>query len=144
MPSIINREQDYAIRIVAYLSSRDAEPVSAKQIAQRIFVPLSSVSKIVHRLTKQEILTSLRGRNGGFQLRRSPDAITLLDVLTAMGFQLQLNDCTGDDHICPLGSLCKVHTFFMDEQQALSQRFAAQKMSQFAFSDNDIRNMTPS
>jgi len=138
MPSIINREQDYAIRIVAYLSTRGEALVSAKQIAQRILVPVSSVSKIVHRLTEQEMLSSIRGRNGGFRLRREADTISLLDVLTAMGFQLQMNDCTADDHVCPLGDLCKIHTFFMDEQKAIYRRLSEQMITRFSFSDDDL------
>lgn len=138
MQPVINREQDYAIRIVAYLSTKGEELVSIRQLGERLYIPVSTTSKIVHRLTEKHLLQALRGRNGGVRIGRDASRISLLDILQAMGFRLQLNDCTGSINDCPLERVCKIHQFFMMEQQGFIHRLSEQMIRNFSFTDDDL------
>ncbi len=142
MRSIINREQDYAIRIVAYLVGRGRELVSIKQLASRLAIPESMATKIALRLTNEGMLTSRRGRAGGVHISGDPERISVLDVLTAMGFELQMNECTAGDRTCPLDGECKVHGFFMKEQRKLERNLAEQMVIEIGFSDDALGGRT--
>ena len=76
---------EYALRAVVYLAQHRAEgAVGNRTIAQATQVPTSYLSKVLHDLAAAEILVSRRGVGGGFQLRQSPDELSVLDVVNAV------------------------------------------------------------
>ena len=58
--------------------------VQIKDIAERTGVPRSYLEQIFNRFVKNGLVTSLRGKRGGYQLARSPDEVTLLQVIEAV------------------------------------------------------------
>ena len=59
-------------------------PMSAKEISTREHIPASYISKLLGRLRKAELVTSIRGAHGGYVLARPPVEITVRDVLVAL------------------------------------------------------------
>lgn len=59
-------------------------PATTGQVAQRIGISQHLVIKIVCRLAKAGLVSSRRGTQGGFRLARSPDEITVGDVVRAI------------------------------------------------------------
>ncbi len=109
---------EYALRAVIYLAQREREgPIGNRVIAEATQVPTSYLSKILHDLAESDILTSRRGVGGGFRLQRSPDELSVLDVVNAVD---PLQRITG----CPLAlsahcdQLCPMHAR-LDESLAL-------------------------
>jgi Rrf2 family protein len=87
----------YAVHAVLRLAdSPDGACVSCKKIAEQGNMPERFLLQIVHSLGKQGILLSTRGGSGGFRLARSPDEISLLEVIEAVegpiAAALPLND----------------------------------------------------
>ena len=79
---VLPQTAEYALRAVLYLADREGdEPASVDEIAERLGVPRNYLSKILHRLAQERILSSTRGKGGGFRLARNPDRLTLLDVV---------------------------------------------------------------
>jgi Rrf2 family nitric oxide-sensitive transcriptional repressor len=100
---------EYALRAVVYLAQHHEDgPVDSHQIATATQVPPSYLSKILQDLARLEILSSKRGVGGGFQLRQSPDDLSVLDIVNAVD---PLQRITG----CPLSlpshckQLCPMH-----------------------------------
>lgn len=72
---------EYALRAVVFLAREGSDaPVRADDLAAAVEVPRNYLSKILHELTRARILRSTRGKNGGFQLARPPERLTLLEV----------------------------------------------------------------
>jgi Rrf2 family protein len=61
----------------------DEAPVPVARLAAAHELPSAYLNKHLQALARAGILTSSAGRRGGFRLARAPDAITLLDVVTA-------------------------------------------------------------
>lgn len=60
---------EYALRAVLYIAQRHEEgPVRAEQAAEALHVPRNYLSKILHVLAKEGVLSSTRGPQGGFRL----------------------------------------------------------------------------
>jgi Rrf2 family protein len=71
---------------VSYLARRRKDgPVQAREIAEALGVPPDYLLKILQQLVKARVLISTRGPAGGFSLIRSPEEVTLLTVVEAVG-----------------------------------------------------------
>lgn len=68
------------------------ELVQIKDIVERRKIPRNYLEQILNSLTKNRIIHGVRGKDGGYALSRSPDSITVLDVLEAADGSVQLND----------------------------------------------------
>jgi Rrf2 family protein len=61
------------------------------------------VAKVMQRLVKDDLLTSLRGPNGGFSLKKDPKEITLLNIYESIEGKIEITSCPLDKPICPFG-----------------------------------------
>ena len=106
----LTKECDYAIRIVRSLSGMGVK--SVKTICEGENLPLPFAYKILKKLEKARIVRSYRGAAGGYQLRREPSAIDLLEIVSAVDKDLFLNECLKEGFECKnnqAGKPCKVH-----------------------------------
>lgn len=77
---MLSRTAEYALRAVLFLADR-GEPTNVDLIAERLGVPRNYLSKTLHRLAREGVLTSTRGQGGGFRLAVAPDRLPLLRVV---------------------------------------------------------------
>jgi Rrf2 family protein len=59
-------------------------PVQIRMISERQAIPSRYLEQIFQRLRRAGLVTSKRGPGGGYTLSRSPDRITLRDVIEAV------------------------------------------------------------
>lgn len=99
---------EYALRAVTYLASRPGPGLTARRIAEGTKMPDDYLSKVLQQLVRGGVLTSQRGRHGGFQLARPASQISMLTVVNAVEPIVRINKC-------PLGlpehslRLCPLH-----------------------------------
>jgi Rrf2 family protein len=81
----ISLKVDYAVRAMAELAAADpSEPVKAETISQAQDIPLKFLLGILNELKRAHLLRSQRGADGGYTLSRSPDEISVADVIRAI------------------------------------------------------------
>jgi Rrf2 family protein len=68
-------------------------PVPTSTLAAFYELPPAYLNKQLQALARAEILTSTSGPRGGFQLARDPEAISLLDIVTAIEGPEELFRC---------------------------------------------------
>ncbi len=129
----ITRQADYAVRAMVYLAQLGAERRAAtSQIAQEKQIPPSFLAKIVSQLSVAGLLQTSRGAHGGVSLARSPEDITLLDVVEAIDGPILLNECVGETGACTFGDDCSIKPIWCDAQKELVDRLKGTNFSQFA------------
>jgi FeS assembly SUF system regulator len=97
---------DYAIVLLAHLAQQGATR-TAQDLAERSHVPLPTVSKLCKELSRAGILTSHRGRRGGYALARPADRISVAEIVEALEGPIALTECaTPGDHSCGLELVC--------------------------------------
>ncbi len=75
-------------------------PQSIKCIAERQGIPEAYLEQLIAMLRRAELVLSNRGAQGGYRLARSPEQITVGDVLRALEGGLNLVDCLEEDETC--------------------------------------------
>ncbi|GAA4678320.1 hypothetical protein GCM10023215_09070 [Pseudonocardia yuanmonensis] len=81
-PLHVSARLDYALRAIAELIGADS-PVRCEIVARTRDIPLNSLVNIMIQLRKAGLVSSRRGREGGYQLARDAAEITLADVVRA-------------------------------------------------------------
>lgn len=119
----ITRQADYALRAVLYLVKLGPERRAAtSQIAEQQNIPPSFLAKIVSQLSVAGLLQTSRGARGGVSLARSPEDISLLEVVEAIDGPILLNECVIDRNTCTFGENCALRPVFCDAQAELVSR----------------------
>jgi Rrf2 family protein len=82
-----NSRMTVAVHILSYLvlvSRKRSDPVTSRQIAQSVRTNPVVIRRLLGLLRKRGLVRSQRGANAGWRLARSPKAISLLDVYSAV------------------------------------------------------------
>lgn len=124
----INRQTDYAVRVVLALAKRgEGIRLSSADIQQEMLIPRAFMSRIVAQLAREGLITTFPGRDGGLSLPRHPSQITLKDVVDAFEGPVLLSECMqvkGEDD-CPFQSNCPVRTKWGRVQVAMVREMAS-------------------
>ncbi len=119
----ITRQADYALRAVIYLSRlAPDERAATSQIAQEQRIPPSFLAKIVSQLSVAGLLQTSRGARGGVSLAKTPEEITVLDVVEAIDGPILLNECVACGGNCSFGEDCPMKPVWTDTQTELVNR----------------------
>jgi len=86
-----------ALHTMALLASAEPGRLSVRQVADRLAASRAHLSKVLQRLARARLVTSVRGPRGGFSLARPAEEMTLLEVYEAIDGAL-------DDSTCLLGA----------------------------------------
>ncbi|HMU44634.1 MAG TPA: Rrf2 family transcriptional regulator [Ignavibacteriaceae bacterium] len=110
MTVIFSKKCEYGIQAVLYLAARnDQGLIVSDEIAKNLDIPKEFVSKILQSLTESGIINSRKGRVGGFTLGKSPDQITLLDIVEAIDGLEVFNNCVLGFPECSPEKPCPLH-----------------------------------
>ncbi len=80
---MISLTAEHALRAVVHLATHPGGALTVEVIAHGTGVPAGSLAKILQQLCRAGLASSQRGPNGGFTLLRSPQTLTLLEVILA-------------------------------------------------------------
>ena len=83
----------YALMALSYLATNRGRLVKADEIAKNQNIPKPFLSKILHELSRRDILTSVKGPKGGFTLKVDPSKLTMWDVVVLLGEENKFNAC---------------------------------------------------
>lgn len=76
---------EQAVCILVILATQTGQQhVKSDTISARLRVSPSYLKKIMRKLVISKLITSVPGNSGGFALAKSPEAITMLDILEAI------------------------------------------------------------
>lgn len=143
----INRQTDYAVRVLLALAKRgEGARLSSADIQQEMLIPKAFMSRIVAQLSKDGLVNTFPGREGGLMLPRPASQITLKDVVVAFEGPLLLSAClevTGEDD-CPFQVNCPVRPKWGRVQMAMLREMASITFEDLAKETLGIPMMMPS
>ena len=132
----ITRACDYTIRALVYMAqSPMGTPFMRADIAKICDVPDSFLGKILQSLAKSDILTSERGKKGGFKLGKEPDQIYVYDIVVAVDGPLNINNCLDEQIGCNKISKCTTHIMWKDIQSVLIEKLKEYTLADIAKHD---------
>ena len=88
-------------------------PVSLADISERQGISISYLEQLFAKLRRNDLVVSVRGPGGGYQLNGEPDQINVASVVDAVDEPVDATRCSrqGD---CQDGNTCLTHYLWMD------------------------------
>jgi len=110
MNSLFSKQCEYAIQALLYLALRPPGTMtSIKDLTGALRIPFHFVAKILQRLTRKGLVSSLKGPTGGFMLGHPAEKITLFEVINAVDGTIALDSCLLGFSECSSAHPCGVH-----------------------------------
>jgi Rrf2 family iron-sulfur cluster assembly transcriptional regulator len=112
---MLSNTSKYALRGLIYLAkfAKKDNRIGIKKISKDLQISSPFLGKILQNLVKQKLLVSTKGPNGGFSLSKSPDQISLWDIVTNVDGEEYFTNCLIGLRPCithdPTKPLCPVH-----------------------------------
>ena len=107
---IFSKSFGYALRGILYVSLAEAHTaVQIDEMAEALGIPRHFLAKIMKRLVQHRILSSAKGRFGGFSLSEETVHCKLIDVYRVTDHPETLVQCVLSKGVCSAEHPCRLH-----------------------------------
>ncbi len=113
----LSRKSDYALRAMMSLVGHYGQgPVSIRTLAERHDIPRKFLENIMLDMKSQGWVESVAGRDGGFLLAKSPEQITMGEVVRHFDGILAPIACVSASHYqaCSQEGVCRFRRVLLD------------------------------
>ena len=107
----------YALEAMIELASRNTACVSIRDIADARNCSVKYLEQIFKQLKKAQLLISIRGKDGGYQIAKDPEEITAKDIILAVEEKLDPVVCLS--HTCTRSGICRTQPVWMGMQEQI-------------------------
>src|SRR5690554_6083589 len=104
----LTRYTDYALRVLLYLAIKGETRSTINEIAESYGISRNHLMKVVQDLSHRGYVTTIRGKNGGLLLNRSPEEIPLGSLIRDTESELGLVECFREGNECIITPACRV------------------------------------
>ena len=134
----LGRKGDYAVRAALYLARHYGDGRrKTREIAADMDIPEKYLPQVLGELVRADLVASFAGPNGGYELTRSPESISLLDVVEAAEEPIRSETCLLREGPCRWEDMCAIHAAWSGAQSALIDQLA--KTTFASLSDTDAQ-----
>ncbi len=114
-----SKTTSYALSTLNFLAENEKEKFSAKQIHKKLDIPWPYLRQLLTSLTKSGFIISVQGRNGGFILHKSPEEITLAEIVNSVEGLNILGTCIMGFNKCPFNHTCAMHETWQETRDGM-------------------------
>lgn len=117
----ISTKHHYGLRLALRLAQAyyQGTPISLGEIASHERISLKYLEQLIVPLKRVGLVKSLRGRSGGYVMVKSPDRVTLKDVVWLYNNKNYLVDCLAESNNCPLDQQCMSKQVWAEVQKSI-------------------------
>ena len=111
----LSKFTDYSFRILMYLGKNPDKLSTVDELSSILGLSTYHVKKIVYKLSTNNYILSLKGRNGGIKLGMDPKDINLGKLLEITEDNLDILECFSiENNTCSLNNCCKLKPIIND------------------------------
>jgi Rrf2 family iron-sulfur cluster assembly transcriptional regulator len=104
----------YAVTAMLDLALHKSQgPISLSDISSRQAISLSYLEQLFSKLRRSELVSSVRGPGGGYELKRGSDEIYIAQIIDAVDESVDTTKCQGAGD-CQGGETCLTHYLWED------------------------------
>lgn len=113
----------YAVTALLDMALRQQEgPITISALAQRHGISAAYLERLAHQMRIKGLLKSIRGAKGGYVLAKTPESITLADIINAVDERIDTTQCQGKAN-CHDGEVCLTHHIWDELNDKISNFF---------------------
>jgi Rrf2 family transcriptional regulator, iron-sulfur cluster assembly transcription factor len=133
----------YGTRLMLDMAQRYREgPIQLGAIAKRQDISVKYLEQLIIPLKKAQYVKSVRGVKGGHMLAKSPDAITVGEIVALLEGGVRLTDCTEDPEVCERSDKCLTRLVWKEATQAIYEKLNSITLSDLLKMERSERENT--
>lgn len=101
------------------MAEHDDRMYSAKSLHETLGIPWQYLRQLLTSLSKDGFISSTQGRSGGFMLKKTPDEISLADIVEAVEGLNIMNTCIMGFKECPFDHDCAMHETWIETRDGI-------------------------
>ncbi len=140
----VNKLTDYGSVILAYMASRPGEIMSAASLSRDLYLPLATVRKLLKMLVNSGLLISILGKQGGYQLARSADKISVAEIINVLEGGFALTDCSMGRGTCRIEGSCEIRQNWQGLNQIVLQSLMQVSLQEMLPPRERVKTIIPS
>ncbi len=137
---MISKAASYAIQSLAYLTlaGEDREYVPISEISRELDIPYHFLKKVIADLVVGGLLVSHRSAKGGIALAKSPQQISVMDIVARVDGTDVFERCILGLPGCGKETPCALHERWATERRRLYEMFSKATLSSTAARVSDL------
>lgn len=130
---VFSKSCEYAMRAVFYIarSTHQGRKVGIKEIAENIKSPEPFLGKILQKLSREGLVQSSKGPNGGFYLNQDNLHKPIAEIVVCIDGNQLLTGCGLGLDYCSESNPCPLHQEFKFIREQLNQMLQNTTIGQF-------------
>jgi len=129
----LSNTSQYAIRMLAYMADKKDFPlINATELAEALQIPYKFLTKIMTELVKVNLVVSVRGREGGYTLKKKASDIMVGDILDVFHDTIKDEQCVLGIGFCNGMCKCALHDQWMEPKKLLQKMFRESSLEDIA------------
>lgn len=142
----VSAQEEYGLRCMLQLARRqsvgNSNPLTLNEMAREEGLTIPHVAKLIRRLRKAGLVRSVLGRTGGYSLARVADAISVAEIMSALGGKLYDHEyCqkySGDLAVCTHMGDCSIRSLWGVLETLLERVLSQTKLSELIRSEQGM------
>lgn len=128
------KETEYALRGLVYiqLQNTNGRKPGIIEIAKEIDAPQHYTAKILQRLVKQGLVSSIKGKGGGFYFEEGKSDLTLEKIIIQTEGIKTLTGCSFGLKQCSSESPCPMHEHYAPIRDAMNKLVSTETIQSLA------------
>jgi Rrf2 family transcriptional regulator, cysteine metabolism repressor len=129
----ISTKGRYGLRVMIELAAQYGKGLAlVESIAKNQDISPKYIHQLIIRLKSAGLVRSIRGPKGGYELARSPDTISALDVIEAMEGKTTPVECVSDSALCRRADSCVTRPIWCEIASAIDNVLGSFNLEQLA------------
>jgi len=104
-----SKTTEYALRIMRFMAMDEKRLYSSNEVFNSLTIPFRYLRKLLILLSKNGLLVSVQGKNGGYRIAKNLSSISLLDIIQTVGDDQITNNCFFGFEGCAFEKKCAIH-----------------------------------
>ncbi|MBN1697592.1 MAG: Rrf2 family transcriptional regulator [Spirochaetales bacterium] len=122
----------YGLRALLELALHDGKgPLALQKISEKQHISQKYLENIFKLLKKADIIRSVRGPEGGYELARSPSLITAFDIARSLDGPVITVPCVHKGNYCVESSRCAVKDFWHEMNDTIEEYLKSKTLAWF-------------
>ncbi len=130
-----SKTTSYAISVLSFMARNQETKYSAKKLNELLDIPWPYLRQLLTNLSKSGFIYSTQGRNGGFQLKKSPEEIVLAEIIDSIEGLDVFNTCIMGFKQCPFDHTCAMHETWDNSRSIILNMLNTTSLDKFLGSD---------
>lgn len=107
-------------------------PIQIGEIAKRQDVSVKYLEQLIIPLKKAKFIRSIRGPKGGHMLAKSPDGISVGDIVRVLEGGINLSECVSNPDLCERSNNCATRKVWAEASNAMVEKLNSVTLSAMA------------